>query len=593
MYISSCQIKNYKGFRESEQIELTSGFNVVVGQNNSGKTALTEALSLRFANNQHRSLKTQPAGNSLVTLTFGVTPNELPKLLNNQKIFLFPYGPNEAQNAGAMRFTNFFRKKFHVASEFSSKGYSYRRFVGVPTGNNSFWAEFSDDLNEVKASNLGGNHNISLDTIANNVCDSAKSSIYFFQAERLNIHQGDIGTNFILESNASNLPQVLHLLQSSNPRRFSRFVSDVRTVFPDIQDIAVTPISSNRAQINVWFVDPETERKDLAVPLSDCGTGIGQVLAMLYVVINSDEPRILLIDEPQSFLHPGAIRKLFEIFKRERNQKHQYIVTTHSPTVVTACSPCNVILLQRKDNEIRAKTIDMNETAETRLFLSEIGARLSDVFGADKILWVEGRTEEICFQRIAEKLLKLELLATEIIGVTHVGDLEGRHKKVVLEIYQKLCEGRGLLPPALGFRFDRENLSDTDMAELTSESKGLIQFIPRRMYENYLLNPEAIATVLNEADSGRETPLTSQEVVAWLEAHKLEKKYIAASEHNEWVKKVDAAKLLNDLFNGLTNARVCFEKLKHGVKITDWIIEHSPKDFDELGEFLKVALKDR
>src|SRR6185369_12386335 len=114
-------------------------------------------------------------------------------------------------------------------------------------------------------------------------------------------------------------------------------------------------------------------------------------------VISSDEPRTILIDEPQSFLHPGAIRKLFEIFKRERNQKHQYIVTTHSPTVVTACNPCNVIMLHRDDNETKVKTIDANETTDLKLFLSEIGARLSDVFGADKILWVEGRTEEICF----------------------------------------------------------------------------------------------------------------------------------------------------------------------------------------------------
>jgi AAA15 family ATPase/GTPase len=60
MYIARFQIKNYKSFLSSQEIELTSGFNVVVGQNNAGKTALVEALSLHFDNKHHISIKTSP-----------------------------------------------------------------------------------------------------------------------------------------------------------------------------------------------------------------------------------------------------------------------------------------------------------------------------------------------------------------------------------------------------------------------------------------------------------------------------------------------------------------------------------------------------
>jgi hypothetical protein len=248
-------------------------------------------------------------------------------------------------------------------------------------------------------------------------------------------------------------------------------------------------------------------------------------------------------------------------------------------------------MLYRQDNETKAKMIAMSETAELRLFLSEIGARLSDVFGADRILWVEGRTEEICFLRIAEQLLKIELLATEIIGVTRVGDLEGRHKKVVLEIYEKLCKGRGLLPPAVGFCFDRERLSQTEMDEFTKNSNGLIQFIPRRMYENYLLNSKAIVSVLNEVDTGKIADMTEEMIKEWLQINRFSQNYILSSDHDDWPKKVDAAKLLNGLFNDLTATRVCYDKLKHGIKLTDWIIKNSPTDFEELNSFLKNALQ--
>jgi len=47
MFISSFQINSYKSFRSSGEIRFTPGFNIVVGRNNAGKTALMEALSLQ------------------------------------------------------------------------------------------------------------------------------------------------------------------------------------------------------------------------------------------------------------------------------------------------------------------------------------------------------------------------------------------------------------------------------------------------------------------------------------------------------------------------------------------------------------------
>ena len=41
-------------------IEFTPGINIIIGQNNSGKTALLEALTLKLSSNPHRSTKTIP-----------------------------------------------------------------------------------------------------------------------------------------------------------------------------------------------------------------------------------------------------------------------------------------------------------------------------------------------------------------------------------------------------------------------------------------------------------------------------------------------------------------------------------------------------
>src|SRR6266568_7395002 len=93
MYIAKFQVKNYKSFLSSQEIDLTSGFNVVVGQNNAGKTALVEALSLRFDSKYHLSMKTSPnpgvllhdAFTSTVQIAFQLAEEEAEQLLINAR----------------------------------------------------------------------------------------------------------------------------------------------------------------------------------------------------------------------------------------------------------------------------------------------------------------------------------------------------------------------------------------------------------------------------------------------------------------------------------------------------------------------------
>lgn len=63
MHISKFQLNNFKSYLASSEIELSPGFNIIVGQNNVGKTALLEALRLNFGGiaKPHRSLQTLPS----------------------------------------------------------------------------------------------------------------------------------------------------------------------------------------------------------------------------------------------------------------------------------------------------------------------------------------------------------------------------------------------------------------------------------------------------------------------------------------------------------------------------------------------------
>ena len=345
--------------------------------------------------------------------------------------------------------------------------------------------------------------------------------IYRFSAERFNIGQCVFGNNPVLAGNAINLPEVLGVLQT-NTHKFLQLNELIREVLPQVQHVSVRPLPSNQIEVIVWSHDPNSGREDLAVPLNQCGSGVGQVLAILYVVMTSHLPQTIIVDEPQSFLHPGAIRKLIDILKRY--SQHQYIFATHSPTVIAGSDPATLLIARQSEGETCLVEIDPGNREDLRSYLGEIGARLEDVFGADNVLWVEGQTEEICFPLILKQFGKRSLMGTAILGIRQTGDLEGRDAVRVFELYGRLTLTNSLLPPAVAFVLDSECRTEEQRVGLAKLSRGLLK-IPRRMYENYLLEPYSIAQTLNQIPNFRETPVTEDEVREFINARSGDLRY--------------------------------------------------------------------
>jgi hypothetical protein len=406
----------------------------------------------------------------------------------------------------------------------------------------------------------------------------------------LNIGISGFGSEVDLRSDASNLPQVLHVLQSTNPARFQRYNGLVKRVFPQVEWINVRPVGNKQVEILVWPVEPKTERADLAVPLSESGTGISQVLAMLYVLVTAESPRTIIIDEPNSFLHPGAVRVLVEILRE--HPQHQYIISTHSPELIAASNPSTVHILRRTQGTTQVESVDTDEARHLRALLLEVGSRLSDVFGAESVLWVEGPTEQLCFPPIVQQLLRRSLAGVSIVGVLHTGDFDAKKDtRSVFRIYERLTQqGSALLPPAVAFIFDREIRPDKEREDLVRQSQGRVHFLGRRTYENYLLHAGAIAAVLNECPPFTEEPTTPERVREWLDAHIHEPKYYGKAKTQNYPQDIDAPKLLDDLFNELSETRLSYNKVEHSLALTEWLLAHASEELKEIAELLGQVL---
>lgn len=608
MKLISFQFRNHKSFADSGKLRFSSGFNVIVGQNNSGKSALLQGISLRFGDIPHLSLNSKRTTSTPVKpqskaeLVVGCSGEELRNiLLNRGAQFRIPVqagqgGINEER----------FRRTLQDLFSASEVQFSLLRNGNgnIETSRVPSFSDFQVDQHDMVcqansdrtefvfqgATSAGDRSH----EIGAHVGRAFVDQLYFFHAERLRVSESGFGHSPVLRPDAGNLPEVLAVLQS-NSGRFNRFNQYVSQIFPTIQRVSVRANTSNQLQIAIWTVDPATEREDLAMSLADSGTGVGQVLAILYVAVTSPPPhsRTIIIDEPNSFLHPGAAKKLLEILCTFSHL--QFVISTHSPEIIRTAQANTLSVVRWYDGASTVEQVEVNRVDSLQLVLRDIGVSLSDVFGADRVLWVEGPTEELCFPLLIDQLLGRTLIGIAITAVLDTGRLTSRRPsaELIWQIYSKISTAGALMPPALAFLFDREGRTETERNDIVRRSQGQVHFLPRRMYENYLLSADAISEVLDvEAGLGGETVLSR--VQNWLNEHSDE--FLPPTYRGipvgsaDWFREIDGASLLDTLISELTENQFRFDKVRHSYQLTQWLIINNPEALKELSDYLEHVL---
>jgi hypothetical protein len=236
-------VKNYKSFSASHEATgtLSPGINVIVGQNNVGKTALLEALTLRAGNVPHRSLETHPVRDAVVTtqpsvtLDVSISQNEWRSLVaDHGGQFVLEIGPQGNMHPAVQALDQAFRPEgiIHITRDSQGirgeiVGYSLR-------GNPAYFDLHRPDLEPVSSS---GDRNTSR-PLGNLLASAVTQRMYLFNAERFGLGEGPVGYQSRLQPNAANLPEVLSQLQS-NLALHQEFNALVNRVLPSVRGVSV------------------------------------------------------------------------------------------------------------------------------------------------------------------------------------------------------------------------------------------------------------------------------------------------------------------------------------------------------------------
>ena len=120
---------------------------------------------------------------------------------------------------------------------------------------------------------------------------------------------------------------------------------------------------------------------------------------------------LLLIDEPELYLHPQAIEILRKSLNILSTQGYQVIFSTHSPFMITQKDVGNTILVRKNDilgtfkrTTLKSAIPIVEQTAQHQLTLMYSLSNSSNILFSEKIILVEGKTENKLLPLIIEKV---------------------------------------------------------------------------------------------------------------------------------------------------------------------------------------------
>ena len=314
------------------------------------------------------------------------------------------------------------------------------------------------------------------------------------------------------------------------------------------------------------------------------------MIALLTAVMTV-EKAVVIVDEINSFLHPAAVKALLRILRTEYGQ-HQYIISTHAPEVVGFANPSTIHLVRRSGYDSRVQQLDTNDVSAFREVTAHLGVSMADVFAAERVIWVEGESEETLFPFLYRETVGPVPPGTIFTSVVATGDFgaKKRDKAMVYEAYTRLSEAVATLPVRVLFGFDTEVLSVGEKEDMKRDSGGRLHFLPRRHLECYLLDPGSIAKRIQAKDSENTTDEAG--VRERLLALAAEQRFRVLGvepnlEDETWLAKVDAAKLLAALFGEVSGHRTTFDKTTDDIELARLILERAPERLAPLIEYIK------
>ena len=144
-----------------------------------------------------------------------------------------------------------------------------------------------------------------------------------------------------------------------------------------------------------------------AAPFQHQGTGTINtlVLALLSQIAELKQNVIFAMEEPEIAIPPHAQKRIVDCICQ---RSAQALFTSHSPYVLEEFDPANVLVIRRESGTLSAVPTTLPPTVKPKSYRAEFRTRFCEALLARRVLIVEGRTEYDAVPAAARRLHELE-----------------------------------------------------------------------------------------------------------------------------------------------------------------------------------------
>lgn len=409
MRIKQVRVQNFRGIKDSGWLYFDS-FNSIVGQNDSGKSALLQAINVFFnISKVNEGDKYYGSGNEAIII----------EMLLIQENEMIP--PNLLDENGFLHIKKFAYdigdtyKSYIIVKDFEEKSYA-NLFQTTTARYKSLFKEFEIDDNSsediepiIRLSNTILNNN-KLNSVQEYEVKSTILKNYFKKIlPQYSLFVADTNLDTGTASFQNQFKKIVtdsieaHLQEFDNLKKEVKITLDgevkkienfMKDHYPSMNGLK-TDISYDWSKlINFDVLMKESTNYD--VKLSNKGTGVQRLFMVAYFqylsecALDESNTSVFAIEEPETFLHPGAQRKLLDSLKKI-SENHQIIITTHSPVFASETRGDNITVACKENGRSEYK---QGEEVSPELLVDELGISASDSIVSSKLLiFVEGSND--------------------------------------------------------------------------------------------------------------------------------------------------------------------------------------------------------
>lgn len=494
MYISSININNYKNF-ESISVDFKDGINLLVGQNNAGKSNILRALATIFDPKARKQLpiddiymnisldqlkKHSPKvtisiilsqseeeeliGDELVTVSNWLIKLKEPYEAKIQYEFFLPETEEDEYKNSVEHITNQL-EIWEVIKKHFIRRYIYKIWVGDPKNQvqidnenlSKFDFQFLDAIRDVERDMFSGRNTLLKDIIEFFIDYDIKSNKDLTESERFE----ELNQQKDKFNDASQvLIDIIHERLKTGKSEILSYTEDIGVVFENLSPDLEGKVTESEIYTILQLI--VKQRTGISIPITNNGLGYNNLIFMslllakmqidsngVYLGSNAKVFPILAIEEPEAHLHPTMQYQLIDFLRKNLtdNKVRQIFITSHSTHITSSTSLNDIICLYKNDDNTNVSYpgkvfYDINsegrvtENSDSKKYVQRfLDATKANLLFSEKIILVEGMAEQLLIPVFAEYLgFSLE---KQHVTVINIG---GRYFEHFLYLFDSLKE---------------------------------------------------------------------------------------------------------------------------------------------------------